>query len=63
MTETQLLFLMGWAFVIVSAALSIHWIGQFYLDYLEFKEGVRILREENGEEDNDEDGDLFAARR
>ena len=62
MTETQLLFLMGWAFVIVSAALSIHWIGQFYFDYLQVKAGLEFIKDEDDEED-DKDGDLFAARR
>ena len=62
MTNDQLLFLMGWAFVMVSAALSIHWIGQFYLDYLQVKAGLQLLKDEDDEE-NDEDGDLYEARR
>ena len=62
MTQDQLLFLMGWAFIIVSAALSIHWVGQFYLDYLQVKSGIELLKDEDDEED-DEDGDLYAARR
>lgn len=62
MTNDQLLFLMGWAFVMVSAALSIHWIGQFYLDYLQVKADIALIKDEDDEE-NDEDGDLFAARR
>lgn len=62
MTQDQLLFLMGWAFIIVSAALSIHWIGQFYLDYLQVKAGLEILKDEDDEED-EEDGDLYEARR
>lgn len=61
MTETQLLFLMGWAFVIVSAALSIHWIGQFYLDYLQVKAGLELIKDEDDKDD--EDGDLYEARR
>ena len=62
MTNDQLLFLMGWAFIIVSAALSIHWVGQFYLDYLQVKAGIEFYKEEDDEE-NDEDGDLYGARR
>lgn len=62
MTNDQLLFLMGWAFVMVSAALSIHWIGQFYLDYLQVKADIALIKDEDDEE-NDEDGDLYAARR
>lgn len=62
MTNDQLLFLMGWAFIIVSAALSIHWVGQFYLDYLQVKAGIEFYKDEDDEE-NDEDGDLYAARR
>lgn len=62
MTNDQLLFLMGWAFVMVSAALSIHWIGRFYLDYLQVKADIALIKDEDDEE-NDEDGDLYAARR